>query len=471
MAHLLSQANKRGLRRIIVVLPFTNIITQSVETYRKALTLTGENPELIVAELHHRAEFSDVHSRQFTALWRAPIIVTTAVAFFETLASNTPSTMRKLHNLPGSAVFVDESHAALPAKLLPLAWRWIKTYAHEWSCHWVLASGSLSRFWKIEEFDQETPDIPEIIFPKLSKTLQQYENKRISYRYHQTPLSASELVQWTSTLPGPRLLIVNTVQSAAVIAREFERQCGKKKVEHISTALMAKDRANTLERVKSRLGNDNDSNWTLVATSCVEAGVDLSFKTGIREAASLVSLLQTAGRVNRHGTDTHAEIWTFKLTEEGLLKCHPGFRDATSVLTDLISSTAAISQAFCTEALKREIRLSGTFKQSLIDADKHMQYPQVEKSFRVIPTDTRLVIVEKELIEKLEMHLPVNWREIQNGSVQIWEYRLNELRIPEISGRPGLYKWNYDYDNFIGYMAGILPVDAFIQGKTGACFG
>ena len=38
----------------------------------------------VVAELHHRADFENENIRHLTALWRAPIIVTTAVAF-ETL--------------------------------------------------------------------------------------------------------------------------------------------------------------------------------------------------------------------------------------------------------------------------------------------------------------------------------------------------------------------------------------------------
>ena len=82
MAHLLAQAEKRRLRRIFVVLPFTNIIKQSVKTYRKALVLPGENADEVVAELHHRADFESEDARHLTALWRAPIIVTTAVAFF-----------------------------------------------------------------------------------------------------------------------------------------------------------------------------------------------------------------------------------------------------------------------------------------------------------------------------------------------------------------------------------------------------
>lgn len=61
-------------------------------------------------------------------------MVTTAAAFFETLASNRPVALRRLHELPGSAVFVDEVHSALPLKLLPLAWRWMVRLAEEWGC-------------------------------------------------------------------------------------------------------------------------------------------------------------------------------------------------------------------------------------------------------------------------------------------------------------------------------------------------
>jgi len=221
MAHLLAQAERRKLRRIIVVLPFTNIIRQSVDIYRKALVLKGENPEHVVAELHHRADFQDVKSRQFTALWKAPIIVTTAVTFFETLASNTPATLRRLHALPGSAVFIDESHAALPAKLLPLSWDWIKRFAGEWGCYWVMASGSLNRFWKIKEFDEKTPEIPEIMPETVRNRLAKYEHGRITYQFKDVPLTAEELVEWVASLPGPRIVILNTVQSAAVVAKNM----------------------------------------------------------------------------------------------------------------------------------------------------------------------------------------------------------------------------------------------------------
>ena len=57
MAHLLRVAQQRGLRHIFVVLPYTNIINQSVETYRAALTLEGEDEERAVAAHHHQVDF------------------------------------------------------------------------------------------------------------------------------------------------------------------------------------------------------------------------------------------------------------------------------------------------------------------------------------------------------------------------------------------------------------------------------
>ena len=469
MAHLLSQAQEQKHRRIIVVLPFTNIITQSVKVYRDALVLPDENPELVVAELHHRADFQDIQSRQFTALWKAPIIVTTAVNFFETLASNTPATLRRLHNLPGSAVFIDESHAALPAKLLPLAWRWIKALANEWGCYWFLASGSLNRFWEIEEFDKEKPDIPEIMPTELRSRLAQYEKGRITYQFNDTCLTAKELVEWVASLPGPRIVILNTVQSAAVVASEYERCFQRSSVEHLSTALTPSDRDKTLARIKSRLADAHDKEWTLFATSCVEAGVDFSFKTGVREAASLVSLLQTAGRVNRHDHINAETVWTIVLKENELLKTNPGMCDSSKVLLELILAGNAITPELCTNALKREIRLAGAFSDSLLNSEEGLRFPQVEKDFRVIASDTRTVVVDTKMIKKLESHLPVDWRDIQKASVQIWGYRLDALRIPEVLGHRGMYKWSYPYNDFIGYMAGMLPAEAFKQGIDSAC--
>lgn len=465
MAHLLAQAEKRGFRRIFVILPFTNIIRQSVETYRESLVLPGEKPDEVVAELHHRADFESEDVRYLTALWRAPIIVTTAVAFFETLASNSTATLRRLHELPGSAIFVDESHAALPAKLLPLAWKWINIYAAEWSCYWVLASGSLNRFWTIPEIAgiYASPNVPEIVSDSLRNQLSVYEINRISYRSDLCPKNTRDLANWIVRFSGPRLVILNTVQSAAVLADYFAEHFGRNRVEHLSTALSSNDRDYTLKQIKKRLRDKEDVDWTLIATSCVEAGVNFSFRNGFRELGSLVSLLQAAGRVNREGLLRDSEMWTFCIIEDGMLKLNPGLKESSTVLKRYFEMEQDIMPELSTQSIADELSLYGMSKKAdrLVANESMQNFCKVEEEFKVIDTDTRLVIVDSDVAHRLQYE-KVDWKELQKVSVQIAKYKLDELRTPIVMDK--IYKWNLDYDNFLGYMAGVVKLKKYSDG-------
>ncbi len=80
--------------------------------------------------------------------------------FFETLAAASTGGLRKLHNLVGAGIFIDESHACLPAKLWPRAWDWIRQLGDEWGGHFVLGSGSLNRIWTIPEIEPEPITLP-----------------------------------------------------------------------------------------------------------------------------------------------------------------------------------------------------------------------------------------------------------------------------------------------------------------------
>jgi CRISPR-associated endonuclease/helicase Cas3 len=243
------------------------------------------------------------------------------------LANNQPAALRKLHNLVGSAVFIDEAHAALPAHLWPQTWRWIQELAQDWGCHFVFGSGSLTRFWELSDFVDPPTKLPELVTGGMRTSLVGNEKQRVMYKHKPDAINVNDLLAWLRELKGPRLLIVNTVQSAAVIAKSIQAADGKGNVEHLSTALMPLDREKALARIKARLQQHQDrpdevefADWTLVATSCVEAGVDLSFRTGLRESASLVSLIQVGGRVNRHQEFGQSEVWTFTLQETDMLR-------------------------------------------------------------------------------------------------------------------------------------------------------
>jgi len=481
MAHLLRVAAEHNpqLRHIIVVLPYTNIINQSVEIYREALVLDGERPEDVVAEHHHRADFEEADFRQLATLWKAPIIVTTAVQFFETLGSQHPARLRKLHELPGSAAFVDEMHAAMPSHLWPQMWRWLETWTREWGGHLVLASGSLPRFWNLDEYkaliqkDKQAsiPRAPDLVTQdSLRSELKQLEERRINYRRRQEgdpALDCRRLIEFViEKKPGPRLLIVNTVQTAAEIACAM-RKAGHN-VLHLSTALAPAHRDLIVERVKLRLRERKDD-WTLVATSCVEAGMNFSFQIGFRERASTASLIQIGGRVSRGDEFFNAEVWDILLLDDRF-RCNPALSISRRALDDFtLEELNRLDPAeLATCAMRREWTSGAEEKaKQLIDDEEGMEYPSVSKQCRVIEAATRSVIIDKALAEAVLRGEKVSRVELMRYSVQIWASRIEKLGLEPLthySSDLGIYVWKYDYDpDFLGYMAGALKIEDFIS--------
>lgn len=459
MAHLLEQACKRNARRIFVVLPYTSIIRQSVDIYRKALVLPGETPEDVVAELHSRADFEDIETRYLTALWRAPIVVTTAVAFFETLSSHNPAALRRLHELPGSLIFVDEAHSALPLRLLPLAWHWMSVLSDEWSCYWVLASGSLVRYWELQPLSglsMPRPEIAELVRPDLQRELSRYESNRITFRWREKPIGRKELAEWVQEALGPRLLILNTVQSAAVIAADMAAEFGQTHVEHLSTALTPEDRGNTIDRIRRRLADPDDADWTLVATSCVEAGVDFSFRTGFREISSLLSLLQAAGRVNRHGRNTEAVMWSFSLQDDSMLPKNPALDVSAAVLRSYFQKRLPITPELSTRSMQDELVRDDSCMSAICDfaeLEAAQQFRTLAQKFRVIDQKTVLAVPDDSMASAIAEGR-ASWQELQRHAVSVRKEKIVLWHLREIAD--GIYQWTLGYDSFLGYMHGVL---------------
>ena len=464
MSHLLNTAARHNLRRVFVILPFTNIINQSVQVYRKALTLEGESAEEVVAEIHHRADFESSASRKLTALWDAPIVVTTAVAFFETIASASPSALRRLQNMPGSAVFLDEAHSMLPVKLLHLSWQWIQHAAEFWACRWVLASGSLYQFWRLEEFGDPLLNLPNLLPAEEQEKLLRFEVARVHHRYQPHSMNLNDLAEWLERLAGPVIVVLNTVHTAAAAARAAERVFGEGNILHLSTALTPEDREITLSKVRGRLLDKGHTKWCLFATSCVEAGVDLSFRTGVRECASLLSLLQLAGRVNRNSEHEEADVWTITLNanDSGVSR-NPSLACSARILLDFFEQGREISPQLCTEAMKKEMREQNSFSEKMSDDEKSYAFRTIEENFQVIKDESYLTVINRSMVERIKNFEDVSWREIQSGSVRIRKNICEKLKIEESQRYPGVLLWpeGANYSSFLGYMAAVLELDDF----------
>lgn len=119
----LHHALKTGKHRIIYVIPYLSITTQTAKTFRDVLGLNADSDVLLehysTAGMQRSAdvadnassEFEDAgeHQRKLAAeRWDNPIIVTTMVEFLETVMSARGTKLRKFHNMADSVIIFDE---------------------------------------------------------------------------------------------------------------------------------------------------------------------------------------------------------------------------------------------------------------------------------------------------------------------------------------------------------------------------
>jgi len=471
-AYLMRRAlDEKKLRRLIIVAPFTNILTQIADRLRKALVLPGEQPDQVIIEHHHRADFSHRDDRELAVLWGAPIVLTTAVSFFETLAACDPASLRKLHAVPGSAIFLDEAHAALPTRLWPQNWKWMRELAEQWGCRIVLASGSLVRFWEHHDIVDGPMKLPELMPSDQLQGVVHDEQRRVKFAEAASGrvLKVNELIGLVKNAPGPRLVILNTVQNAAIVAKAM-RDSGLD-VLHLSTALTAHDRKIILARIERRLLFDF-GDWTLVATSCVEAGVDLSFRCAFRERFAAASTIQVGGRVNRHGEYSEhggGIVYDFALADEGITQ-HPAADVSADVLRELLVEGKLNRDNpadLVTLAMREELKRNGGLPSDLlVKAESERDYPKAKELARVIDADTRFVVIDPHLKELLRKHIPVDFRALLEGSVQVWAHKIEKLGLERLHGHRDIYAWNDTYDpDFLGYMSAVLRNEEFLRDK------
>jgi CRISPR-associated endonuclease/helicase Cas3 len=465
MAHLLRAAKLEGckLRHIFVVLPYVNIIRQSVDTYRKALVLPGEDPLRAVAAHHHQADYGSADARQLATLWDCPVTVTTAVQFFETLASNHPARLRKLHELPGSAIFIDEAHAAIPTALWPLTWLWLRELTAHWGCHVVLGSGSLVRFWKHQQIVNPPEDLPELVSEPVRRAAQSAEGKRVRYERGPRAMAPADLAKFVfEDSTGPRVVVLNTVRSAAVLARVCRD--GNRAVFHLSTALTPGDRDIIVKRVEARL-KEKPEDWALIGTSCIEAGLDFDFRSAVREVCPVTSMVQIGGRLNRHGLQGDAvvtvvslDVGTGDFTELAAL---PTEAEVLEQFFKHIKVNELSPAELCTRAMKKELdeRDLGERAAELVRAEDKRDFPEVSKLYQVIDEDTVTAVVDEDLAERLLRHEKVEPLDVVKCSVRIRRKDIGRYSLRLIV-EDEIYKWTLAYDpDLLGYMAGVFEVE------------
>jgi CRISPR-associated endonuclease/helicase Cas3 len=289
LAFALKHAIKNGQSRIIYVVPFTSIIEQNAAVFADLLAPLGED---IVLEHHSNLspEKETTSSRLASENWDAPIIVTTAVQFYESLFASKTSRSRKLHNIANSVVILDEAQA-LPVQYLNPCLRSLEQLTTNYHTSIVLCTATQPAISKSTIFPIGLASPTEIISDTqaLFKSLHRVS---VSYRGQLDDLTiATELADSRQAL-----CIVNTRNHAQNLFRLLPPSDGNF---HLSALMCPEHRLRILNTVRNRLSENLPVR--LISTQLIEAGVDIDFPLVFRSMAGLDSISQAAGRCNRNG--------------------------------------------------------------------------------------------------------------------------------------------------------------------------
>lgn len=305
LAFALRHAVAHGRRRVIYAIPYTSIIEQTADVFAD---IFGRDA---VVEHHSQAE-SDANaetarSRLACENWDAPLVVTTNVQLFESLFAARTSRCRKLHNIAGSVIVLDEAQLLPPEFLQPVL-DTLRLLVEYYGVTLVLCTATQPVLTDAKRFDPRQslrglpPPVPLIDDePTLYRSLD-----RVDFEWPaelQQPLPTPELAARLAEHDCV-LAIVNTRKDAAEIVAALDAATGDATL-HLSAAMCGQHRADVIREIRERLSARRAGTEVrplrVVSTQLVEAGVDIDFPVVFRALAGLDSLAQAAGRCNREG--------------------------------------------------------------------------------------------------------------------------------------------------------------------------
>ncbi len=300
LAFALDHAKRHKLCRIIYAIPFTSIIEQTAGIFRDVL---GTD---VVLEHHSAIEDTNTDMREARDKlrfamddWAAPIVVTTNVQLFESLFSNRSSRCRKLHNLAHSVIVLDEAQA-IPLILFKPVVAVLGELARNYGVSIVLCTATQPALDAPPFADDLVLDPTRELAPDpggLAAKLGRVTIRRTGAMADETLTAAMGEAEQCLTIVNSRAHALGLFRQAALA--EYSG------VIHLTTRQYAAHRSRILADIRKRLVENQPCR--VIATSLVEAGVDLDFPRVFRAEAGLDQITQAAGRCNREGKRAHED--------------------------------------------------------------------------------------------------------------------------------------------------------------------
>lgn len=293
-------------RRIIYALPFTSIINQNYDVIYNLISDSVENFDEVSSEYiikHHsltdkdyKSEKSDIDILKAELLienWSSSIIVTTFVQLLETLISNKNRMLKKFSAFNHSIILLDEVQA-IDLKYLGLVDFILRKAVEELDCRIITMTATKP-----------------ILLSDGHELLSDYKKyfsyfNRTKINYNPNKVTIDEFIDdFIEEIKNESYLIIcNTIGESLEIYKKLEDI--PREVMYLSTNILPIHRKEKIKEIEDKL--KLGEKLIVISTQVVEAGVDFDFDNVIRDIAPIDSIIQAAGRCNRHNKKACGEV-------------------------------------------------------------------------------------------------------------------------------------------------------------------
>ncbi len=232
----------------------------------------------------------DENTPRFTNRWvfenesfNKKFVITTTQRLLMTLFSNKTRDKLKMASFRNSILIIDEVQT-IPKPILFNLKSIFKQMHKLMGTRFILVSATIPH---------EISDLPKIeLSSEMLDGYLELTKKQISI----APLNIP-------AIPFDKTLVMgNTRKKAVTLFSQIQQSNPNGNLMYISAGIKKRDRIQMIKDLKEQ------SNYVLVATQVVEAGVDISFSHVYREQAPLDNIIQVMGRLNREGTNPDARL-------------------------------------------------------------------------------------------------------------------------------------------------------------------
>nr|WP_314475894.1 CRISPR-associated helicase Cas3' [uncultured Campylobacter sp.] len=421
----LNFALKFNKSRIIYALPFTSIIDQTYDIIAKIY----KNSDILVSKAHHKTTIDEENLTEddryskikfLMESFSGEINVTTLYQLIFALFGNKNKDNVKFNQLKNSVVIIDEAQA------IPYNFR--KDFI-------LLCEIISQRLGTIFIFMSATmPVIKSENFKEISNL--DYFSKQDRYVIKWLDISGEEglLEKICGTARDKNILVVvNTIKKAQEL---FVKLRDKFSCFCLNGYMYDDHKRATIEAVRRAINTNKDdplaSKILLISTQSIEAGVDLDFDVGFREVAPISSIIQTAGRVNRHFGEIRGELYVF-----------PEISKFTNLIYgDLQKVSKAILEIFKQREVKESeiLEISNLYFQKISDQlenlyieseIKKLEFENINQKIEEIMNDnckqTLIIEAKENFIKDFEAKI-LEIKNSSNGEFTIRDLLKNHIR-------------------------------------------